>query len=642
MCGIVGFWSPAGSVDRPRDVVREMCGTLAHRGPDDRGSWLDDDTGLVLGHTRLSIVDLSPTGHQPMVSRTQRFVIVYNGEVYNHRELRRRLTAVGTSFRGHSDTEVLTAALEAWGIEATIAELAGMFSLAIYDRTTRLLHLVRDRLGEKPLYHGLVAGHLLFGSELKALRPHPSWTGRIDTRALNEYLRHGYVPGPESIYEGIQKLQPGTRATYPVGRSDMSPIIDTYWSALDVRSPVRLSDRDVVDALDDRLHTTIASEMLADVPVGAFLSGGTDSSLIVAIMQQESRRPVRTFTIGFEEDWFDEAPYAAAVARHLGTDHTTLYISPSEAREVVPRLPTIYDEPFADSSQIPTFLVAKLAAQHVTVALSGDGADELFGGYRRYSTVWRAWRRAARAPVSLRSGLARLIHAVPPRSWDRLLKWLPRALVSDRLSGERLHMVARTLPARNPNDLYSRIAHYWREPSTVGLGEEREAGPDSDLLARVAPAEGVEAMMLADLTRYLPDDILVKVDRATMAVSLESRAPFLDHRIVEFALGLPMRQKICNGEGKWILRRLLSRYVPDDLVERPKAGFSIPIGEWLRGPLRPWAEALLAERRIRTEGYLRPEPIRARWRQHCDGSRDWTASLWTVLMFQAWLADISV
>lgn len=641
MCGFAGFWSPPGSVELPDAVIRNMCGTLTHRGPDDQGSWIDDRSGLVLGHTRLSIVDLSPTGHQPMLSETGRFSLVYNGEIYNHRELRSRLEDRGARFHGHSDTEVLAAALEGWGFERTIPNLVGMFSFAVFDRTAELLHLVRDRLGEKPLYYGSVDGHLLFASELKALRRHPAWSGRVDRSALTSFLRHAYVPGPASIYEGIHKLQPGTHATYSLRRPGTSPTITTYWSALDIRPDTTASRPDTLDALDEQLHATIADEMVADVSVGAFLSGGIDSSLIVAIMQQESLRPVRTFTIGFEEEWFDEAPYAAAVARHLETDHTEICVTPREARSVVPRLPSIYDEPLADSSQIPTFLVSQLAAENVTVALSGDGADELFGGYRRYSTVWRAWRRASLAPTLLRRGVACGIQAVSPHSWDALLSILPRSLISDRVSGERLHMLARALPARDPSDLYSRVAYAWQEPWKVVVGGEPDRIRSFERILSTGAADGVQAMMLADLTTYLPDDILVKVDRASMAVSLESRAPFLDHRIAEFALGLPMEQKIRDGEGKWILRRLLDRYVPRALVERPKAGFSVPIGEWIRGPLRPWAEELLSEHRLRQEGYLHPDPIRSRWMQHLDGSRDWTAALWSVLMFQAWLASVS-
>ena len=622
-----------------------MVDALLHRGPDGGGSWADPDAGIALGHRRLAIVDLSPEGRQPMPSPSGRWVVTFNGEIYNHRALRAALTAEGAPVRGASDTAVLLAAVDAWGVERALPRLAGMFALALWDRAERTLHLVRDRVGEKPLYYGVIGGALVFGSELKALRRAPGWTGTVDRAALVRYMQLGYVPAPSSIYVGVHKLPAGCRA---VARAAEPGAVEVtaYWSAAAAAAAGRARPdpgdaTEVAERLDTLLRDVVRDEMVADVPLGAFLSGGVDSSLVAALMQAQSTRPVRTFTIGFADRRFDEAPHALAVARHLGTDHTAHVVTPAELLRVVPRLPTLFDEPFADSSQVPTHLLAGVARRAVTVSLSGDGGDEVFGGYNRHLWGARLWRGLTRVPRPARRLAAGAVAAVPPRGYDALYDVvegvLPRRLrVGAPGPGARLHKLAGLLTADGPHELYERLTSQWADPTALVLGAPDPA-PVSLRDDDGAGLDPVARMMLADLQRYLPDDVLVKVDRAAMGVSLETRAPLLDHRVVEFAWGLPVDLKVRDGEGKWILRRVLDRYVPRRLIERPKAGFAVPLAAWLRGPLAEWAADLLDPARLRADGYLDPRPVCARWVEHRRGARDWDGPLWTVLMFQAWL-----
>lgn len=637
MCGIAGFWCQAGHADAP-DTAKRMALAIAHRGPDDSGVWVDETAGIALAHRRLAILDLSPAGHQPMLSVSGRFVVVFNGEIYNHLELRKELT--GQSWRGHSDTETLLAAFERWGFETTLKKSVGMFAIALWDHDTRTLSLARDRLGEKPLYYGWQGDTFLFGSELKALRAHPCWRGEIDRDALAGYMRYGHVPLSRSIYRGIDKLLPGARLTLPVGTSiAVSPAPIFYWRALDLAHASMRDDLDdaaAIAELDAHLRRAIGGQMLADVPLGAFLSGGVDSSVVVALMQTQSARPVRTFTIGFDESGYDEAQHAKAVAAHLGTEHTELYLSPQDALNVIPRLPQMYDEPFGDSSQIPTHLVAAMARRHVTVALSGDGGDELFGGYNRYFWGNSIWRHIGWAPRPLRAAISRIATALSPTQWDRLAKILPGHLRLPAF-GDKMYKLASVIDVADPADLYRRLVTQHRESGSIVLNAIESTIWAENEAAQSGYTDFSELMMFHDLVGYLTDDILVKIDRAAMAVSLETRIPLLDHRIVEFAMRLPVHMKIRDGQGKWLLRQVLYRYVPKELIERPKQGFSIPLDSWLRGPLREWAEALLDEARLQREGFLDSSLIRAKWHEHMSGKRNWQHWLWTVLMFQSWL-----
>lgn len=652
MCGVTGFWQPSGvDASQAQALVLRMAARLAHRGPDDSGAWIDAQPGIALGHRRLSIVDLSAAGHQPMVSSSGRYVIAFNGEIYNHGALRAELPQ--QAWRGHSDTETLLAGIEQWGFEATLRKAIGMFAIALWDCEQRQLTLARDRLGEKPLYYGWQgsgAGRvLLFGSELKALRAHPAFAAHggdeIDREALLLFMRYGFVPAPYTVHRGLRKLTPGTVAVFRAGTA--APDIQAYWSATDAMlrghaSPLDIGPAEAVDHLEALLRGAVRQQMVADVPLGAFLSGGIDSSAVVALMQAQSDRPVRTFSIGFHEDGYDEAQHAKAVAAHLGTDHIELYVTPAQAMQVVPRLPSMYDEPFADSSQIPTHLVAQLARRHVTVALSGDGGDELFCGYSRYLLAQRLWHRISAVPVPMRRAAAATIAAFSEPTWDRIAEGLGRLLpMSERFArpGEKVHKGARAMAARSSDALYLNLVSQWADPGTLVLGAREPRTVLSGANTPLRELPDVPRMMAFDLLTYLPDDILAKVDRAAMAVSLETRVPLLDHRVIEFAWQLPMAHKLRDGVGKWALRQVLYRHVPRDLVERPKMGFAVPIDSWLRGPLRDWAEALLDPRRLEEDGLLATEPIRLAWKQHLDGSANRQSQLWNVLMFQAWLRE---
>ena len=649
MCGLVGFFGGNAVADGDAALLQRMADTIANRGPDDSGYWLDADQRIGFGHRRLSIVDLSPAGHQPMVSASGRYVLAFNGEIYNHMALRVDLdkSALAPAWRGHSDTETLLAGFAAWGVQATVARCIGMFAFAVWDREARTLTLGRDRLGEKPLYYGWQGqgeqATFLFGSELKALKAHPAFAAAIDRNALSLLLRHNYIPAPYSIYQGIAKLEAGCLLTVSLARRE--PEVVQYWSAAAVATagcakPFAGTDNQAVDALEVLLKSAVQQQMMADVPLGAFLSGGIDSSTVVALMQAQSARPVKTFTIGFNEAGYNEAVHAKAVAAHLRTDHTELYVTPKQAQDVIPRLPHLYCEPFSDSSQIPTFLVSQLARQQVTVSLSGDAGDELFCGYNRYLLASSLWQKLSVFPTGSRRLAARGLTALSPARLNALLgpvkALLPGSMRQANL-GDKLHKAARVLESPSVDALYRGLVSHWDDPASVVIGATE---PPTLLTANAPPLKGLDAierMMALDALTYLPDDILVKVDRAAMGMSLESRVPFLDHRVVEFAWSLPQTMKLRKGVSKWALRQVLYRHVPKALIERPKMGFGVPIGDWLRGPLKDWAEALLSEPRLRQEGFFHPAPIRQKWAEHLSGVRNWDGHLWDVLMFQAWL-----
>lgn len=645
MCGITGFWGPVSAeLDELRATARKMAVQLRHRGPDDEGTWADHAAGIAFGFCRLAIIDLTPEGRQPMTSESGRFVIAYNGEVYNFQHMRSELEPLGHKFRGSSDTEVMLAAIEEWDLEGAVERFNGMFAFALWDRRERKLHLVRDRLGIKPLYYGWANQMFLFGSELKAIKAHPEFKADIDHDALTLFLRHNYIPTPWSIYKSFFKLPPGSILTLR-SPAKQETTLSKYWSAKEIaergiNNPFLGSEMEAKETLETLLLDSVELRMISDVPLGAFLSGGVDSSTIVALMQAQSNQPVRTFSVGFYENDYNEALYAKKVAGHLGTEHTELYITPEEAREVIQRLPKLYDEPFSDSSQIPTFLISELARQHVTVSLSGDGGDELFGGYNRYFWGRAIWHRLKVFPVWLRKWGAKAITSLSPKSWDNNLTRVRSVLPSrfrEPNPGDKLHKLAEVLAVDSPEALYHGLVSHWKHPEDIVV---KSCEPETVLTDRSRWAQlpdFTQRMMYFDLISYLPDDILTKVDRASMGVSLEARVPLLDHRVVEFAWSLPLSMKVGNDQGKLLLRQVLYKYVPKELIERPKMGFAIPIDAWLRGPLRDWAENLLDERRLRLDGFFNPAPIRKKWKEHQSGGRNWQYYLWDVLMFQAWL-----
>lgn len=654
MCGIAGLISP-----RPvsPEQLRRMTDPIAHRGPDDQGAWIDNEAQVGLGFRRLSIIELSPAGHQPMASADDRYMMTFNGEIYNHAAIRRELDdsrgpGLARNWRGHSDSETLVEAISAWGLQATLAKCVGMFAIAVWDRRQRILQLVRDRFGEKPLYYGWVGGDFVYGSELKSLRAHPDFDNAIDRQALGLLASRTYIPAPRSIFQKVFKLEPGCilSITPEAARTPLSEAprpgdpangcrIERYWNYRDVvgqglREPIS-DEREALEQLDQVLSDAIKGQSVADVPVGTFLSGGIDSSTVVALYQKHATTPVRTFSMGFAEAGFNEADYAKAVAAHFGTEHNERYVTVAETRDVIPLLPQMYDEPFADSSQIPTHLVSKFAREQVTVALSGDGGDEMFGGYNRYLSAAKIWGLLSRLPAPVRGGIGRSLSALPPSAWNRLATALPGERPSH--FGGKVQKGFRTMASANDlADVFTSFLDEWSgEPSPV-IGADPGIGSSGYDLDIGAPAPDATRMMYCDAVTYLPDDILCKVDRASMAVSLETRVPFLDHRVAALAARIPVAMNIDGGTGKQMLRKLLYRVAPRALFERPKAGFGVPVGAWLRGPLRDWAEDLLDARRMEEDGYFDTARVRRRWAEHLSGTQEATPALWAILMFQAW------
>jgi asparagine synthase (glutamine-hydrolysing) len=646
MCGIVGLLDRSLSPQRAIQLVRHMATALGHRGPDDEGVWNDPECEITLAHRRLAIVDLSPAGHQPMFSADGRQVITFNGEIYNHAAIRANLESEAPQdWRGHSDTEVLLSAIHHWGLKAALDQCVGMFAFALWDRKKKSLTLARDRIGEKPLYYARIGHSFVFASELKALYLHPAWAQNVDRNSLALLMRHGYVPAPYTIFKGIYKLRPGHVLMLEQGAEE--PRTEVYWSAFAAAergraTPFSGTPEQAVDELDSLLGQSLDGQMMADVPLGAFLSGGIDSSTIVALMQSKSSQPIRTFTIGFNVAGYNEAEHAKKVAKHLGTNHTELYVTEQEALEVIPNLPKVYCEPFADPSEIPTYLISQLARRDVKVSLSGDAGDELFSGYTRYGLTERLWSRLSIVPRGLRGVAANMATLPSPALYDRLanplMQLMPKRQRQDRI-GDKIHKAAGILSLQTVDEVYQRLCSQWSSPENFVIGSQPYPSMHSGLEPLPHLSGSVERMMYIDMMSYLPDDILVKVDRAAMAVGLETRVPLLDHRIVEFAFTLPLAISRREGTTKWPLRQLLYRHVPKSLIDRPKMGFGIPIDSWLRGVLRDWAEDLLNESRLRREGYFRPEPIRQAWDDHLSGRRNNQYLLWNILMFQAWLLE---
>lgn len=641
MCGFAGFIDKRGiDASQALGIAEAMAEAIIHRGPDDHGVWVNDQEGIAFAHRRLSIVDLSYSGHQPMVSAHKRYVIVFNGEVYNHLELREKLQAEGLSHSwcGYSDTETILALIEAYGLSSALEQMVGMFAFALWDKAENAVYLARDRVGEKPLYYGTQNQVTFFASELKSIRKHPAFKPEINQEALCSYLRHNYIPCPNSIYKDIFKLEPGHYLKLVDGEQPR-----TYWSLTDVisneKTKTRYSNEEYIEQLEETLQQAVHQQMQADVPLGAFLSGGIDSSLIVALMQEQSSRSVKSFSIGFENGEYDEAPYAKAVAEHIGTEHHELYVTSQQAREVIPRLPHLYDEPFADSSQIPTYLVSKIAREHVTVALSGDAGDELFGGYNRYNWGVEINKKLSHVPGFLRTASRMSITSMSPEVWNKLLKpinmVLPKKYRYTNL-GDKLHKLSELFGVQSEADLYQILVSHWQHPEKLVSGGNEMKTVINSPKEQFLQLPFAQRMMIYDMLSYLPDDILVKVDRAAMGVSLETRMPFLDHRVVETALQLPMHLKIKNTTGKYCLRKLLYQRVPKTLIERPKMGFGIPLGEWLRGPLREWTENLIDKSRLEQKGLLNAEEIHSKWNEHLSGVRNWEYHLWDILMFEAW------
>ena len=645
MCGIVGYFSNSTTVSDT--VCRRMVNKLNHRGPDSKGVWVDNHRGIALGHSRLAIVDLSVAGHQPMESACKRFILVFNGEIYNHLVIRKNLIRDGFNFswRGHSDTETLLAAVSAWGLKKALQESSGMFALALWDQQELSLTLARDRLGEKPIYYGWQGNTFIFGSELNAIKAHPDFENIVDRDALCLLLRHNTISSPHSIYKGISKLSPGTILTFDSKINSIN--VNAYWSLQSVvraglESPFLGSSHDALLGLESLLSSAVFDQMQSDVPFGAFLSGGIDSSTIVSLMQAQSSKRVNTFSIGFSEKEYDEAQQAKEIAKYLGTEHTELYITHSDALSVIPQLPKMFSEPFADSSQIPTYLVSQLAKKHVDVALTGDGGDELFGGYNRHVWVKSIWTKTGHLPLFLRRVLFYAITSIAPTAWNRFFDMCSVVFPkSFRVSqpGDKMYKLANVILAETPAGMYRNLVSHWNKPDSIVLGANEPSSMLSDPSVIPNLFDVEERMMFLDTITYMSDDILTKVDRAAMAVSLETRVPMLDHKVMEFAWTLPLNFKIRNGQGKWILRELLRKYVPQELVDRPKMGFGVPLHNWLRGPLLDWAQDLLDPTRLRNEGYFNVAAVQQKWNEHLSGKRDWQHHLWDILMFQAWLEE---
>lgn len=644
MCGIAGMLQKDLRRSEWEEHLRLMTNSIIHRGPDDSGLWYDIEAGVGLGHRRLSILDLSPLGHQPMVSKSGRYMIVFNGEVYNFNELGRELQSYGHTFRGHSDTEVMLAAIEKWGLEGAVSRFIGMFAFAVWDQGEKKLYLVRDRLGIKPLYYGWCGGAFVFGSELKVFKGHPDFSAEINRDSMTLLLRYNYIPAPFSIYKGIYKLPQGSILSLSSSPEPAILSLDRYWSLQKIAEQGAIDQfggtlNEAAEELDKLLRDAIKLRMVADVPLGAFLSGGVDSSTVVAVMQSLSRIPVKTFSIGFYEENYNEAVHAKDVANHLATDHTELYVTPEQAMSVIPKLPSLYDEPFSDVSQIPTFLVSELARQHVTVSLSGDGGDELFGGYNRYFWGRSVWQKMGWIPKHLRRFLSKSLTVLPPEKWQSLFEsmpFMPNQLKQNN-TGDKIHKLSEVLAVNCPDELYLGLVSHWKGPSSVVIDSSEPLTLLKEPDKWPIISDHTKRMMYFDLLTYLPDDILTKVDRASMGVSLEARVPLLDHRIVEFAGRLPLPMKIRGSQGKLLLRKVLYKYVPKELIERPKMGFGVPIDSWLRGPLRDWAYDYLNPERLKREGYFKPEPIVRLWKEHLSGTRNWQYYLWDILMFQTWL-----
>ncbi len=647
MCGINGFYSK--SLSTFNNVIVKMNSAISHRGPDAKGTWYDKNSGIVLGHQRLSIIDLSSAGDQPMQSSSNRFILTYNGEIYNHLEIRKEIEKNNsfTKWRGSSDTETLLESIDFWGVEKTLQKIQGMFAFGLWDKKTRSLTLARDRMGEKPLYYGWQGkGNnrvFLFGSELKALKVHPGFDEQINRGAIALQLRHNCIPAPYSIYKDIYKLLPGHYLELKENdlKENFLSTPKKYWSLSERiiegnKNQLKLDDEKILKDLEGILKLSVKKQMISDVPLGAFLSGGIDSSTVVALMQSVSNNPVKTFTVGFEENDFSEAKYAKNIAKYLGTNHTEIYVSSKKALDVIPKIPNIYDEPFSDSSQIPTFLVSQLTKQQVKVALSGDGGDELFCGYNRYLVTETFSNIFRFMPLIFRKTLASTIRSISPKKLDKILNFLPK-LDHHSGFGDKMHKVANVLDLKELNDIYYTLRSHWPNPSEI----VKNSKEPSTLLTKYKPNLNIlnhqEKMMALDLLTYLPDDILVKVDRAAMASSLETRIPFLDHKLIEYVLKIPHSLKFRNGQGKWILKRILNQYIPKNLTERPKKGFEIPLSSWLRGPLRDWAENLLNEKRLNEENYFNSKLIREKWSEHLSGRKNWQHDLWDILMFQAWV-----
>jgi asparagine synthase (glutamine-hydrolysing) len=651
MCGLTGFlWKNSSSTFDAQNQLKAMTNSILHRGPDDEGFWIDKPSRIAIGHRRLSVLDLSSAGHQPMHSHSSRFVIAFNGEIYNHISLREDLEIElmqPINWKGHSDTETLLYCFEQWGIDITLEKITGMFSISLFDKELKDFYLIRDRMGEKPIYYGWVKNHFIFGSELKALKEFDNFSQEVDPDALALFLKYSYVPAPFTIYKNIEKLTQGTYLKLSMiddSWSHNNLSLNQYWKMEDIaksgnqENKYSDSEDNAIEELEKLLSKSVKRQMISDVSLGAFLSGGIDSSLIVALMQKQSNKKVKTFTIGFNEDGFNEADEAIQIAKYLDTDHTELYVNPEDAMNVINKLPKIYDEPFADSSQIPTFLVSQLAREHVTVSLSGDGGDEMFGGYTRYFMANRVWKNIHKIPLPFRKIISKVISFFSPSFWNYFFNNMFKILPSQyRVThpADKLYKLSKILISKDIYEVYDNLVSHWSNPFEVVLNSNNAIQKQKNYQF----LDHENEMMLRDSNTYLPDDILVKVDRAAMSVSLETRTPFLDKNVVEFAWQLPLNMKIKNSQGKWILRKVLDKYIPKELIDRPKMGFGVPIDLWLRGPLKEWAEELLSEKRLEHDGYFNVQIIRTKWLEHLSGNQNWQYHLWNVLMFQIWLDE---